>query len=137
MIKLKHYLPKVAFERLQNNSQALLVDVRTEAENKFVGRPLDCIFVPWVDEPDWEPDEATFVDAMKRFIGNADKALDTEIILMCRSGVRSNDAGRCLIKHGFTDVAHVVSGFEGDLDEHDQRGNINGWRHDGMPWEQC
>ena len=45
--------------------------------------------------------------------------------------------GRCLIDNGFTNVSHVVSGFEGDLDEQDQRGNVNGWRHDGMPWNQC
>lgn len=137
MVKLVQYLPKQAYERLQENPEALLVDVRTEAENKFVGRPLECVFVPWVDEPDWEPHEKAFVDAIKRFIGERDNILDTEIILICRSGYRSDDAGKCLIKNGFTNVAHVISGFEGDLDENDQRGNINGWRHDGMPWNQC
>lgn len=137
MVKLVQYLPKQAYERLQENPEALLVDVRTEAENKFVGRPLECVFVPWVDEPDWEPHEKAFVDAIKRFIGERDNILDTEIILICRSGYRSDDAGKCLIKNGFTNVAHVTSGFEGDLDENDQRGNINGWRHDGMPWNQC
>jgi len=137
MVKLVQYLPKQAYERLQENPEALLVDVRTEAENKFVGRPLECVFVPWVDEPDWEPHEKAFVDAIKRFIGERDNILDTEIILICRSGYRSDDAGKCLIKNGFTKVAHVTSGFEGDLDENDQRGNINGWRHDGMPWNQC
>ena len=37
---------------------------------------------------------------------------------------------------GFTDVAHVVHGFEGDRDAHDHRSTVNGWRHDGLPWEQ-
>ena len=137
MVKLVQYLPKQAFERLQENPEALLVDVRTEAENKFVGRPLECVFVPWVDEPDWEPHEKAFVDAIKRFIGERDNILDTEIILICRSVYRSDEAGKCLIRNGFTNGAHVTSGFEGDLDENDQRGNINGWRHDGMPWNQC
>jgi len=137
MNKLAHYLPKKAFEHLQNNTGTLLIDVRTEAENKFVGRPLDCIFVPWVDDPDWEPHPKDFIAAIKRFIGKREQVLDTEIILICRSGYRSDDAGRCLIDNGFTNVAHVVSGFEGDLDEQDQRGNVNGWRHDGMPWNQC
>ena len=137
MSKLAHYLPKKAFEHMQDNADACLIDVRTEAENKFVGRPLDCIFVPWVDEPDWEPRPQDFIAAIKRFIGDREQVLDTEIILICRSGFRSDDAGRCLIEHGFTNVAHVASGFEGDLDENDQRGNVNGWRHDGMPWNQC
>ncbi len=136
MSQLVQYLPKKALERLKVNKNAVLIDVRCEAENKFVGRPIDAIFVPWVDEPDWEPNEADFIAAIKRFIKN-DNVLDTEIILICRSGYRSDDAGKCLIKHGFSNVSHVVSGFEGDLDENDQRGNVNGWRHDGMPWVQC
>ncbi|MDC9727316.1 MAG: rhodanese-like domain-containing protein [Candidatus Thioglobus sp.] len=135
MNSLLQYLPKKAVERLQANKEAVLIDVRCEAENKFVGRPTDALFVPWLDDPDWAPNEANFIAAIKRFLG--DEALDVEIILICRSGYRSDDAGKCLLKHGFTNVAHVVSGFEGDLDENDQRGNVNGWRHDGMPWVQC
>ncbi|MBA5248000.1 MAG: rhodanese-like domain-containing protein [Gammaproteobacteria bacterium] len=133
MSQLTHYLPKKAFERLQINQNAVFIDVRCEAENKFVGRALDCILIPWLGEPEWEVDEAQFIAAFARF--GIDKK--TEVILICRSGYRSNDAGKCLIKHGFTNVAHVVSGFEGDLDENNQRGNLNGWRYDGMSWEQC
>jgi rhodanese-related sulfurtransferase len=133
MNKLIQYLPIKAQERLKTNKDAVLVDVRCEAENKFVGRPIDCIFAPWLDDPTWEANEDEFIATIKRF----NCQLDTEIILICRSGYRSDDAGKCLIKFGFTNVAHVVSGFEGDLDENDQRGNVNGWRHDGMPWIQC
>ncbi|CAC9460130.1 rhodanese-like domain-containing protein [bacterium endosymbiont of Bathymodiolus sp. 5 South] len=133
MTILAQYLPKNALERLKANKDAVLIDVRCEAENKFVGRPVDCIFVPWLDDPDWEANEDEFIAAIGRF--NCQK--DTEIILICRSGYRSGDAGKCLLKFGFTNVAHVVSGFEGDLDENNQRGNVNGWRHDGMPWLQC
>lgn len=136
-MSIKQYLPKKAQEIITTNSDAVLIDVRSYAENKFVGRPLNCLFVPWVDEPDWEPKESEFVEGVKRSIGDSLKGLDTEIILICRSGFRSHDAGMCLIDHGFTNVSHVVSGFEGDLDENDQRGNVNGWRHDGMPWSQC
>lgn len=137
MNPLIHYLPKKAFEHLQTNQDAVLIDVRCEAENKFVGRPKDCIFVPWLDDPDWIPNEDEFIAAIKRFIGEKNNCLEREIILICRSGYRSNDAGKCLIEHGFTNVAHITSGFEGDLDENYQRGNLNGWRHDGMPWLQC
>ena len=137
MSQLIQYLPKKAQARLDDNPDAVLIDVRCEAENKFVGRPLGALLAPWVDEPEWEPDEQVFVAAVKRYLSAQDDALNAEIILICRSGYRSDDAGKCLLKHGFTNVAHVVSGFEGDLDENDQRGNLNGWRHDGMPWDQC
>jgi hypothetical protein len=29
-----------------------------------------------------------------------------------------------------------VHGFEGERDENDHRGRLNGWRFDGLPWEQ-
>jgi rhodanese-related sulfurtransferase len=55
---------------------------------------------------------------------------------MCRSGQRTLDAGQALEAAGFTDVSHVVHGFEGDLDARFQRSSVNGWRHEGLPWEQ-
>jgi len=128
---IKNYLPKKAAKLVSEG--AVLIDVRCEAENKFVGRVPGSILIPWLDEPEWEVDEESFIKAFSRF--DIDK--DAEIILICRSGYRSDDAGKCLVKNGFNNIAHVVSGFEGDLDEVDQRGNINGWRHDGMPWVQC
>jgi hypothetical protein len=30
----------------------------------------------------------------------------------------------------------MLHGFEGDLDEHFHRSTLNGWRFDGLPWEQ-
>lgn len=130
-MKVKSYLPKQAHEKSQ--AGAVLVDVRSEAENKFVGRPLNCVLIPWLDEPEWAADEAKFIAAFERFGIQP----ESEIILICRSGYRSDDAGKCLLKAGFNDVSHVVSGFEGDLDENHQRGFLNGWRYDGLPWEQC
>jgi rhodanese-related sulfurtransferase len=58
------------------------------------------------------------------------------VILICRSGKRTLDAGRALEAAGFTDVVNVVHGFEGDLDEAFRRSTLNGWRFDGLPWEQ-
>ena len=132
----RNLLPKQAFEKLSNNPNSLFVDVRSTAEHKFVGFPQNSVLVPWTDEPNWQPNPDGFSEAIKQQLAVRDEALDTEIILMCRSGYRSNEALKCLEAHGFTHVSHVASGFEGDLDEHDQRGNLNGWRHDGMPWSQ-
>jgi rhodanese-related sulfurtransferase len=58
------------------------------------------------------------------------------VVLICRSGNRSVDAGLALESAGFTKVYNVLEGFEGDLDDHHQRGNIGGWRKHGLPWEQ-
>ena len=132
----RNLLPKMAVERLQNNPQALFVDVRSKAEYKYVGFPENSILIPWIDDPDWEPNPEAFSDAVMQELDGCENLSDTEIILICRSGFRSNEALKCLENKGFTQVSHVASGFEGDLDENDHRGNLNGWRHDGMPWSQ-
>ena len=132
----RNLLPKMAVERLQNNQQALFVDVRSKAEFKYVGYPENSILIPWIDDPDWEPNPEAFSDAVMQELDGRENLSDTEIILICRSGFRSNEALKCLENKGFTQVSHVASGFEGDLDENDHRGNLNGWRHDGMPWSQ-
>ena len=126
----------MAVERLQNNPQALFVDVRSKAEYKYVGYPENSILIPWIDDPDWEPNPEAFSDSVMQELDGRENLLNTEIILICRSGFRSNEALKCLENKGFTQVSHVASGFEGDLDENDHRGNLNGWRHDGMPWSQ-
>ena len=123
--------PKQGYDRLQQNKDILFLDVRSYAEYKFVGHPIASILLPWIDEPDWivNPEFCKLVRELK--------PLDTEMILICRSGQRSMDAGIALINKGFTNVSHIDTGFEGDLDKNNQRGNLNGWRYDGLPWEQC
>ena len=132
----RNLLPKMAVERLQDNPQALFVDVRSKAEYKYVGFPENSILIPWIDDPDWEPNPEVFFDLVMQELDGRENLLNTEIILICRSGFRSNEALKCLENKRFTQVSHVASGFEGDLDENDHRGNLNGWRHDGMPWSQ-
>ena len=132
----RNLLPKMAVEKLQSNPQALFVDVRSKAEYKYVGYPENSILIPWIDDPDWEPNPEAFSEAVMQELDGRENLSDTEIILICRSGFRSNEALKCLENKGFTQVSHVASGFEGDLDENDHRGNLNGWRHDGMPWSQ-
>ncbi len=132
----RNLLPKNALIRLKENPQALFVDVRSEAEYKFVGYPENSVLIPWTDEPYWEPNPEKFSEAVRNKLEGYEDIYETEIILICRSGYRSNEALKCLESEGFNHVSHVASGFEGDLDEDDQRGNLNGWRHDGMPWSQ-
>lgn len=129
---MKDLLPKQAYQFLQDNPEALFVDVRSEAEHLFVGRPVGAILIQWIDSTEWEinPD---FVAHVKRAAGNASRPL----VLICRSGRRSAEAGVMLESHGFTEVYNVVHGFEGELDDQHHRGAINGWRYDNLPWVQA
>ena len=132
----RNLLPKMAVDRLNENPDAVLIDVRTSAEHKYVGFPENSILIPWFDEPDLNSDPSAFCKAVNNHLSDRSDILSTELILICRSGFRSNEALKCLQSNGFTCVSHVASGFEGDLDENNHRGNLNGWRNDGMPWSQ-
>ena len=128
---MKHLEPAEAFEFLRTQPQAVLIDCRSEFEYLFVGHPASAILVAWYDGIDWALNP--------HFVGQVRMAAshDRPVILICRSGNRSKEAGQALENAGFTQVYNVLYGFEGELNEHHQRGTLNGWRHDGLPWEQC
>jgi rhodanese-related sulfurtransferase len=76
------------------------------------------------------------------FVGQVKKLAGTQhatrpIVLICRSGNRSKEAGEELERAGFTRVYNVLHGFEGELDERHHRNARAGWRFEGLPWEQC
>ncbi len=129
---MEHLLPKQAAELLAKEPSALFIDCRSESEYFFVGHPTGAMLVAWADGPDWELNPH-FVGEVRRLAGDTP---DRPIVIICRSGNRSVDAGVALEAAGFHRVYNVLHGFEGDLNEHRQRGLLNGWRHDGLPWEQ-
>jgi rhodanese-related sulfurtransferase len=131
---MKHLKPKEAHDYLKQSPNALLVDCRSEMEYLFVGHPTGALHVAWNDGPDWEVNPH-FVGQVKKLAGT--NHAHRPVVLICRSGNRSLDAGEALEKAGFTDVYNVLHGFEGDLDEKHRRNTQNGWRFEGLPWEQC
>jgi rhodanese-related sulfurtransferase len=132
--------PKQAWNLMQEDPRAVLVDIRSTMEYLFVGHPRGAIHVAWIDEPDWTVNPHFVTDVRKVMLGGAvcDK-LDgcAPVILICRSGKRSKEAGAALLDAGFVTVYHVDEGFEGDLDDNHRRSTVGGWRFHGLPWEQC
>ncbi|NBQ88623.1 MAG: rhodanese-like domain-containing protein [Betaproteobacteria bacterium] len=129
---MKNLLPRQAWEWLQQQDDPLFIDVRMEIESMYVGRPPGVEHVAWYEYPDLTPDPDRFVDSVEHLAGRKDRA----VLLICRSGVRTVAAGEALEAAGFSNVAHVVHGFEGDLDASFKRSSLNGWRFEGLPWEQ-
>jgi rhodanese-related sulfurtransferase len=129
MIKKLH--PKQAWEMLESNTDAILIDVRTAVEYAFVGHPPQAVFIPWKEAPYWtaNPD---FLE--KVHVAVADK--NTPLVLMCRSGQRSMQAAQALETAGYTNLANMEEGFEGELDDEKHRSTINGWRFHNLPWLQ-
>ena len=129
---MQHLTPIQAWKLIQSTSDALFVDIRMEIESLYVGRPPGIINIPWYEYPAFEADALTFVANVERELESKDQL----VCLICRSGSRTLDAGEALVKAGFTNVVNVVNGFEGDLDANDHRSTVNGWRFEGLPWEQ-
>lgn len=139
-LEVKAFLPLQAFKFVEKNQRAVLIDVRSSMEFLFVGHPVGSVHVPWIDEPDWivNPDFVTEVrKVMLGGIGVDEHDSDAPVVLICRSGKRSLEAGKLLLNNGFADVYNVDEGFEGELDENHHRSTLGGWRFRGLPWEQC
>lgn len=132
--------PQQTLQMIEDDTRTVLVDIRSSMEFLFVGHPKGAVHVPWIDEPDWTINPHFVTDIRKLLLGGAVCTIDdgcAPVILICRSGKRSLEAGKALLEAGFLRVFHVDEGFEGELDDDHHRSAINGWRFHGLPWEQC
>lgn len=120
--------PQAAHDWMQDGT-AVLVDVRTDAEREWVGFVPGAEAVAWKQWPGMAPNPD--FDARIRALAQGGKPL----MLLCRSGVRSQAAARRATELGLT-AYNITGGFEGDPDAQAQRGHKNGWRHAGLPWRQ-
>ena len=129
--------PKQAWDLLTQDSEACLVDVRTDAEWRYVGLPsLDELGKPifcvgWQLFPDNRLND-DFVDQVKEQGIREDQT----VLLICRSGQRSRNAAIALTAAGFARCYNVAEGFEGDKDASGHRGTVGGWKVAGLPWSQ-
>jgi rhodanese-related sulfurtransferase len=138
--ELEHISPKQAYEMIQHEPNMVFVDVRSEMEFLFIGHPVGAVNIPWIEEPDWEINPHFVRDIRKLILGGVictEQSRCAPIVLICRSGKRSAEAGQLLIESKFNRVYNIDTGFEGDLDDTHHRSSLGGWRFDGLPWEQC
>lgn len=138
-----------AFDLLQGNQRAVLIDVRDPVEIKFTGFAEGTdIHVPWVLADTSRFDEeagswpmvknADFDAQVKARLEALGVAQDDPVIVMCRSGsTRSAPAADAIHGMGYSEVYSVTDGFEGGkLEEGDSEGvrAVSGWRNSGLPW---
>ncbi len=131
MSEIVQLKPKDAWQRMRDQPDAVLIDVRDPVEFSFVGHPQGSVNIPWKLAPDWRSNP----DFLQR-VRNAVPEADRPIYLICRSGQRSLDAAKALAAGGYVNLTNVEEGFEGPLDAERHRGTLGGWRRHGLPWEQ-
>ncbi len=132
-----------SFDLLQKDKNSVLVDVRTFEEFNFVGTvdPVDfggrLILAPWKltlamkENPNFA---SNLEEMLKKLFGN--KAKEAKIFFLCRTGGRSDSAARFVMALGYPNCFNVAGGFEGELDASEQRGKMNGWKAEKLPWKQ-
>lgn len=120
--------PALAWHWVQTG-QAVLIDVRTDAERAWVGQVPGAVPVAWKQWPQMQMN-ADFDAQLQAAVPAGDK-----VVLLCRSGVRSVAAAQQATQLGLQAFS-ILEGFEGDLDANGQRGHVNGWRYRGLPWHQ-
>ena len=129
------------WKRLQANSEAVLIDVRTKAEWAFVGVPdlsalgRHVVMVEWQSFPDGRVD-AEFTGRVVAALAEAGTSSEDTLFFICRSGGRSRKAAEAMAEAGFRHCINVAEGFEGPLDNNRHRGGVAGWKASGLPWVQ-
>ena len=108
--------------------EAVLVDVRSDAEREWVGFVPGAIALAWKQWPGMALNPE--FDA-----GIVAAAQNKKALLLCRSGVRSIAAARRATELG-VQAYNILEGFEGDPDAQGHRGLLGGWRLRGLPWRQ-
>jgi len=129
--------PQDTYAALQADPEAVLVDVRTDAEWNFVGIPdlsgagKQPVLIPWQLYPSMQVNGA-FVEGLRR----AGATPLSKIYFLCRSGARSLAAAQAAQVAGFPNAFNVADGFEGPVDGDGHRGEVAGWKASGLPWRQ-
>ena len=108
---------------------AVLVDIRTDAERAWVGYVPGAVEVAWkqwpgmVLNPSYDAELLAAVPAGKK------------VLMLCRSGLRSIPAAKRAAELGLQ-AYNILEGFEGDPDNSAHRNSVGGWRLRGLPWRQ-
>ena len=104
---------------IENNTNTILLDVRTEEEWKTVGKPdtkdlgIKSFFITISQD-------SSFLDNVKQNINK-----DNQVLVMCAAGGRSIIAANLLANEGYN-VLNVSGGFSGN-------GQEPGWKSLGLP----
>ena len=120
--------PQQAFDWWQSG-EAVLVDIRTDAERAWVGFVPGAVDIAWKQWPGMVMNPAYDADLL------AAVPTGKKVLLLCRSGLRSIPAAKRAAELGLQ-AYNILEGFEGDPNSNANRNSVGGWRHRGLPWRQ-
>lgn len=120
--------PPQAHDILKSNSDAIYLDVRTEAEFAQ-GHPASAINIPvvFIKGPGQMELNGEFVDVVAKTLPREKK-----LVIGCLAGGRSQRACELLEAAGYSDLTNVRGGFGGARDASGAV-VVAGWRDAGLP----
>ena len=121
--------PQLAYQWFLSG-EAVLVDVRTDAEREWVGFVPGAVPLAWKQWPGMAVNPG-FDEALKAAVPSGHK-----VVLLCRSGVRSIAAAKRATEVLGLQAYNILEGFEGDPNGQAHRNLQGGWRYRGLPWRQ-
>jgi rhodanese-related sulfurtransferase len=113
---------------LETNPNSVVLDVRTQEEWNGVGKPdaeslnSKTFFISLLLGPDRQKNENFIKDFLQKKISKKDN-----ILVICRSGVRSMAAAKLLQQEGYKNLVNISDGFEGNPATGD------GWKKSNLP----
>ena len=119
---VKQIKSKEIKDYVKNNPKSVLLDVRTQEELDHIGKPdgekigLKTYFLEIRRDAFFD-----FVQEFKNFNINQDK----EILVICKSGERSQISAELLLKENYKTI-NISDGFEGSIEG-------EGWINCGLP----
>jgi len=137
MTAIAHATVTETWDALRDDPDAVLVDVRTDAEWTYVGLPDLSALGKTVHRIAWQLFPSMAVN--ERFVpelAEAGLAPRHRIHFLCRSGARSLAAAQAAVAAGYPHAINITDGFEGPLDEAGHRRTRAGWIAAGLPWRQ-
>jgi rhodanese-related sulfurtransferase len=113
---------------LNDNSNSVILDVRTEEEWDSVGKPdaeslnSKTLFISILLGPDRQKNENFVQEFLDKKVSKKDN-----VLIICRSGVRSMAAAKLLQQQGYKNLINISDGFEGNP------ATGEGWKKSNLP----
>jgi rhodanese-related sulfurtransferase len=113
---------------LNDNSNSVVLDVRTEEEWSSVGKPdaeslnSKTLFISILVGPDRQKNENFVQEFLDKKVSKKDN-----VLIICRSGVRSMAAAKLLEQQGYKKLINISDGFEGNS------ATGGGWKKSNLP----
>lgn len=142
VVKMDAVLPKDAWNHLESDPSAVLIDVRGREERSATGIPaVDVINRnTWVIE--WPKDNERSVSCFLRDVVRKIQQTKSErLFFLSCSGERARTAAEAVAAvagdlEQNLHVTHIRNGFIGPAHPHDQTNCANGWKGADLPWRR-